>query len=466
MGDSVAGRPRAVTSVTVEGGYAEAAAVGCWNTHPDRTPDCAPALKAGQPRVAVDTIVGRYSPYYYGIVGLPSLFLPPGRAIYAMRLVSAAVVATLLTLAITIARRLTGARVILGGLALAITPMVLFLGGVINPNAVEIAAAVLVWVAALAVSSERFAAPPRLTAAGFFIGSAALVLARGLSVVWYGVILCYSILMFGQAGLRRFVSQRRQLTTATIGIPVLAAIAWAIFVGGLSLVPVGSVPGSTSTLTIIRTSLTKVGEQTLPELVGRLQWLEVRLPAAVYVFWAVAGGGLFLLGLSAARRWSERAALASLLAVVLATPVLAEALQARELAYFWQGRYTLPVATGIPISAAFLLALEPTAVTSILKRWAAIVAAGAAVSQLTGLVVAMHRNAVGEHGPLNFLSAAEWTPPLPFLFLLVLFAAALLIALVASALEEPQGAELVDEPTVNRALGVEVEALEPPWSRQ
>ena len=71
-----------------------------------------------------------------------------------MRLVSAVITAALLASAITAVHR-SAAPLLLGvGLAVAVTPMVLFLGGLVNPSGPEIAAALAFWVCSLVLVSR------------------------------------------------------------------------------------------------------------------------------------------------------------------------------------------------------------------------------------------------------------------------------------------------------------------------
>ncbi|MGH3730426.1 MAG: DUF2142 domain-containing protein [Micromonosporaceae bacterium] len=106
----------------------------------------------------------RYSPVYYLPVGLPLLVSPDHTGIVAARLVSALLSALLLASAYATAVRI-GSRLLLAGLVLASTPMLFNLAASINPNGLEIAAGISLWVALLGLlltptrSAQPAAAP-------------------------------------------------------------------------------------------------------------------------------------------------------------------------------------------------------------------------------------------------------------------------------------------------------------------
>ena len=94
------------------------------------------------------TSAGRAPPLYYAIVGLPSLIAPNLTGVWLMRILSALLCAVLVALAVDTGRRYLTGTLAMFGIAVAITPMLFFLAGVVNPSAIEIAAAIAVWIAA------------------------------------------------------------------------------------------------------------------------------------------------------------------------------------------------------------------------------------------------------------------------------------------------------------------------------
>ena len=106
------------------------------------------------------TTAARHPPMYYALVGIPSLFDQSPASIYAMRLISALGAAALMASAITTLAGMLRPRVALLGFLVALTPMVLFVSGLVNPSSFEIAGAIGTWVGGLC---NNLKAPLRTT---------------------------------------------------------------------------------------------------------------------------------------------------------------------------------------------------------------------------------------------------------------------------------------------------------------
>ena len=93
--------------------------VRCYQFHADTAASCAPPYRASS-RTVPDLIYNaRYQPLYYLIVGLPSLFTDSSLGIYLMRLVSAALNALFLALAVMAAVTWSRSRLLLVGIVVA-----------------------------------------------------------------------------------------------------------------------------------------------------------------------------------------------------------------------------------------------------------------------------------------------------------------------------------------------------------
>lgn len=156
----------------------------CFAFRPDTTADCSIEFTGPASEAGVGTPAGRYPPLYYALVGLPSRAFPSAVGVYLMRFVSGLVCAGFLAGAVTAAAAANRLRPLVIGVAVATTPMVLFLSGMVNPNSLEIAAALCLWVCGLALASETpdRAVPGLLAGAG--ASASTLVLTRGLSRDW------------------------------------------------------------------------------------------------------------------------------------------------------------------------------------------------------------------------------------------------------------------------------------------
>jgi len=95
-------------------------------------------------------------------------------------------------------------------------------------------------------------------------------------------------------------------------------------------------------------------------------------------------------------------------AVSLVVPVVVEALTANLYGFWWQGRYTLPLAVGLPmlLAAPAGSVVPPALAARLVPGFAGL----AAVGQFLSLWVVLVRFVSGSAHPLNPLSG-PWTPP-------------------------------------------------------
>ncbi|TAM92892.1 MAG: DUF2142 domain-containing protein, partial [Jatrophihabitans sp.] len=93
-----ASTPGTATTVQLPADYAQAVALpNCFAFRSDQPASCQqPVAPANGATAPVQTFAGQYPPLYYALVGWPSRFLAVEPAIYAMRLVSAALASALL----------------------------------------------------------------------------------------------------------------------------------------------------------------------------------------------------------------------------------------------------------------------------------------------------------------------------------------------------------------------------------
>ncbi len=395
---------------------------GCFAFQPEVTADCAPGYTGpteGPDRRAF-TQAGRYPPGYYALVGLPTLVWTDLGVVHAVRGVSAALCAALLAAAVTAAAS-TGSRLLVLGVGVAVTPMALFLSSGVNPSGTEIAAAVALWTAGLAlVLSGGPPAGPVLATAG----SAAVVLAlsRPISPFWVALIGLGLLLVAGRR--RSLELVRRSSVRVWLALLVLAGAAqagWVLGVGALELY------GAAQDLTVrqrLEGSLALTDER-LQQMVGWFGWLDTQAPVGVHITWAAAVLAVVLLGLRAAR--PARAALVALLVLgTVAVPVVLELGSANTVGFYWQGRYTLPLAVGVPLVAA----VAGRSAVRVPQSLLAVVVAALAACHVLALVTALGRYTVGTGNGWGLLDVV-WSPPLPAV---ALAAGAVVAALAWSAL--------------------------------
>lgn len=413
------GPPRQDTWFLLPSAYGGLRDQRCYAFNPAITPACAPDLPAG-PAIETRTHVGAYPPLYYAAVGWPALFLDTAPAVYAMRLLSAAISAALVASAFVSIVRIAPAGALVG-LILALPPMALYLFGTVNPSSFEIAGAVATWASAAALLLSS--APP--TTREVLRAAAAIVLlaaARPSGPVVAASILATVIAAFASPARLRALARSRVVRAGALVTALLVALcgAWMLLVD-MPLSGVGS-PGM-PLATRLRYSAELLPFRT-GQLVGRFGWLDTPMPAALVWLWMVAVAMLLGLGLWRGT-WRERAVLAALAVAVPTSAVFVEALLVPQVGLMWQGRYSLAVFAGVPIVAAVIAARtapDPSAPRGIERAAMQSVVIGAAFLHIIGFWVAMSRYTVGGLGWLSWIGPRQWEPPGGAIALATLFA--------------------------------------------
>jgi len=382
----------------------------CFAFHPQVPASCTAALERhrGVPR-RVLTSAGRYPPAYYVLVGLPSLVWQGIDADLPMRAVSVVLCCALLATAVTWATERSGPMAL--GVAVSVTPMVLFLGVLVNPNGAEVAAALGAWVGltrlVLGPVSRRF-----LVVLGIVL--AALLVARPISVLFAGLI----ALLVGALGTpsrwRQLARRRgvRWVGLAVAGVALLQ-VGW-LLVAQARAVQVSRHGASWATAFGKVFAPGHVGSLA-QELVGVFGWKDTPAPVLTQVVWVVAVVALVALALRFGTRRSRLVVIATLLLCVV-VPGVAEALAYPRLGFWWQGRYTLPLAVGLPVVATAALQTPGPW----LRRTCWVLGPLLALAQVAAFVKTLSRYTVGLGHGLG-LRSVSWHPPLPPLVLIGLF---------------------------------------------
>ncbi|MFM7535912.1 MAG: DUF2142 domain-containing protein, partial [Acidimicrobiales bacterium] len=417
IGSEIPGAPDWLRSFSVPGGVVQPAP-NCFAFDPDQPASCQeyPPLPVGD--LLADSSAARYPPLTYAVVGLPSLVVGGYESIYLMRLVQVTVGAAAVALASWLLRRSQAGPWAQVGLLVALTPMVAFLAGVVNPNSVEIVLAVPVW-AALVVTVERRGDLGR--AETWTIGGvgAALVLTRQLSAVWLVLGTMVLVIAAGWPVVRTVVASRRgRVVIGALTGAAIAQVGWLAAADSLGSVVDPRVAVDDPTSVVVRTVLGNIGTNVI-EMIGVFGWLDTPAPAATLAAWFGLLGGLAGAVLWASeRRWGLAVLVG--LGLVVVVPALLEMKDARVTGYYWQGRYTLPLAVLLPILGA--VAVGRGAGGRLPTRVAIGVGSLVAVGHLAAFYVALRRNTVGIDG--SPLLRDGWQPPAPSLALLAVVAAA------------------------------------------
>lgn len=415
--------------------YASIGAVPCFADHVDLL---APCLRFRGPTEDADvaTYAARQPPAYYAAVGPVSWVHRAGTAtVYLMRLVSAVITGALLATAITAVHR-SHARLLLAvGLAVALTPMALFLGGVVNPSGPEIAAALAFWVCSLVLVSRPGARVDNTVVAGAGVAGCALALSRELGPLWLVLIAVVVLAMASRETLRSLArSTWVRVWGGLVVASALAQVAWDAIVQPRDATLAARAPSGLSWLEQVQDSFGQTFRW-YREMIGWFGWLDNPAATLVWIPWTAALAFLVFVALAWVRR-RHAVVLVALMAAVVVVPVVVNATPYNADGTFWQGSYTLPLAVGVPIIAAFTLAATERGRDLVNGRFVLVVALVVGFGQFLAFAQDLRRYTIGVDGPIAYFQRAQWNPPLPPLLLTVVFALAV-TTFVAWLLDRP-----------------------------
>lgn len=402
-------------------------------TAPPRPPggDASPAARPGA-TAATTTQFGNYPPLYYAVVGLPTLVLHGTAALWSARLFALLCSAALLGLAGCLLRRYHPRPALLLGLAVALTPEVLFFGGVVSDSGVEIAAGVAFW-AGLVTLIDMPGPLPRRVLWLTTVAGVALTLSRPLSPAWVLGALVIT-------GFAATPARRRELLLGSMTAPMRAVLAAALTVS-LAWTAMHGVPhllhAGPPTRVSVGTALSgHAVAHRLASLIGLLGWEDTPAPALTLACWGAAV--ILLLGTALATRGADRGGadrggtdrggvgrggvgrggLATLVLMlgVLAIPAIFTVMTGEA----GQGRDVLPIAVGVPLLLARLA--RPS------RRSALVLVLLLSTGQVAMFAQGLRRYGVGLNGPLPGLDG-RYQPPLGAATLL---AVEVLLTLVAA----------------------------------
>jgi hypothetical protein len=393
----------------------------CFAFQPDTPAKCL-HVEGSRRRGDALTTAGRHPPAYYAVVGVASLMLSPGSGtVYIMRLITALITGAFIATAVTALRRTSMPEIAGVGLLLGITPMVLFVGSLVNPSAPEIAASFAVWASGLVLLSRAHERVDKRLVTAFGIAASVLALSRSLGPLWLGLIGVTLLLSSAsKASLWALVRSRwAQLWAVVVVACCLGQVGWSAVVKPLDYTRSGKPPLNIPISEVVRTTL-GVSFSRYREMIGLFGWQDTPSPILTYLVWTAGIGLLVFLAMAAAKR-RQVAALVILLAGTIVVPVALESNVYRDARGFaWQGRYTLPFAIGIPILAAFVLASSERARQLVQPRLLVALGGSLAIAHVLAFTQNLRRYTVGYNGALQYWKNPRWSPPLgPFLLTVI-----------------------------------------------
>lgn len=386
-------------------------ALTCYVGRPDITAACSPTLDSlGSKVVDVTSGAASYNPLYYLIVGWPSLIISGEASVMAMRLMSGLLNSFFVGLLFYVAFQLPRARSLPAWIAIALTPMAVYLTGVLNPNGVEITASAALTALALLVIHDRShtSLPSRmalLAVSGIVAGNA-----RATSPLSVAIIVIAVALTVPPPRLLSLIKRRAVWIAATASaLGLLFAVVWTEFIGGPGgFIPSGDPARPGPIVAFVKTlaDTSSYGRQ----MVGVLGWFEVSLPDVIYLGWTAAIGFVVVAGLAAGRKRMVIGAVV-LMAATVFIPALIQAPFASTFGYIWQGRYLLPLFVAMVLVTGFVIdrfVLRPQSSVPLV----AVIASLAGIAQIVAFGSAYHLYSVGLNGSWRrMFGNAPWHAP-------------------------------------------------------
>lgn len=410
----------------------------CFVVDRTRSAACAvspPPVAPEEGTVSAISTVGTYQPLPYL---LPAVATIPARngddADRLARLALAATALALLALAAAMLWDAGAGGLSLLGLAVAVSPMVIFSGATLNGSGLEIAAGVAFAAALLRV--WRDSGGSALGWAGTGAAGAVLALSRSTGPIWVALLAGGWLALLGP---RAAVAAARSRPGAAWagGAVLVALVANRVWEAGYGARPPVSLRAARAGLT---TGLEQVGFAA-DEVVGQFGYLEWRLPIALLLLGAAAVAGMHVAAFAVAGR-RERIALLGALAGAVLVPLGLWVLFLRHTGFGLQGRHVLPLLVAVPLLGGEILVRARDRLTARARAALCVATAGAvAVVHFGAWWYNARRAATGTDGPLLFLPDAEWSPPLgwtPWL-LIAAVGAALVVAAIAGPGARPAG---------------------------
>jgi hypothetical protein len=413
----------------------------CFVFHPEIPASCALPL-TGDPGEIVtgSTTAGYNNPVYYALVGWPTLVFSNEVGIYAVRIVSGILSSAILALAFMLVSTWRRPTIPTIGLAVALTPMVLYVNGLVNPSSFEISGTVTAFVAMLTIVTQADERRLRERAIILVVVSVLAANTRTISPLWVALAILLPLLLLSWREGARLLRHRVVLISAAIiAVGAAFALAWIPLSTRLATDAAAGAP----TPTVITTIFPDVGKSPFfglvkmitltfsngAEMIGNFGWIDTPVPATTIVIWTMLIGVILLAGFTLLR--GRRALVGSILLILmLVLPAFIQAAFITTGGYIWQGRYGLPlfVMLIVGVTALVGVTLEDRRLQAqAMTRLVVAVLVGFLAGQGYGFLKALRRNVIGSDTSWKqLITDPAWIPPGGVLPVLGLFTVGLL----------------------------------------
>jgi hypothetical protein len=420
----------------------------CYNDDTGTTAACIGDFPPGTELVGTSSTAGPNPPTYYVAVGWLGRLVPSQTGFYLMRFLGALLFSLALTFTFALQFLKSKSRNAWVSILLLLTPAVSSFSAVINPFSYEIAAAALFWTSAfLLTDKSRSNREAKQLWSSLIISALFFACIRPTAFVWISVVIFF-VIVSAPGKITRRLKFHDQKFRSILGIAFNAAIV-SIALSYRSQTDLVVDPTNTITpmvgaggsmLSNMLVSYERLGSF-FRQLFGFFGWTSFYPPVVVPVLFVTAV--VMSLGIMRISTRRLRSGLAALFIFVYFGPVVLEGVRASSTGFFYQGRYILPVAIGIPMYIWLRgEEREPNRYTLLLTQ--SIVGLSAGSSIFAANYVA-RRFISGTNGRILWFFDVKWNPPggaYMTLSLLVgaMIGACLLIAIVVSDYEaRPDG---------------------------
>lgn len=404
---------------------------GCYKFNRGQAADCAPLVYADDTYTNIGvTSAASYNPMYYWLVGLPTLIMSGAPAIYAMRLISALFCAVFFAAGFTALTELRRPQFAVLLAAIAMTPMVLFLGGGINPNSMEIAATMAAFSGFVVVldnwRNTKLVIPALATVAA---STVVLANARQISLVWLLCALVAGVCSFKLRRTLQVFADKRVLIAVGLTVPgTLLGLLWT-WIASNGPANVGVAPDGIASphpdAPLYRGFMIMLDRtyDFFPQYIGLMGWLDTPVPELVTLVWSA----LMVVALVAPfcirplRSWTGYWVSLAMLYIV---PAILQTVLWRSMGFIWQGRYTLPLVVVLFITVGLGLRRLRFADEGMAVRAARVIFWLVGACHALAFVYVLRRYVVGISELANWqtlFSSPDWQPPLGWFVLAVLY---------------------------------------------
>ena len=360
------------------------------------------------------------SPGFYAITGLPSLLLSGDKALYAMRGMNSLMCAAMAGFIFMALSQLARPRWSYLAAFVSLTPMLLYLGGTINPNGVEALSSAAVFTG-LTVLTTRMVRGGRMAGllTGVVVGTLFLIGTRNISLLWALLGVGLALLL----GRRPVILRRLRQPSVWIALALCALLCVAglwYFLQPSRLAPGAPFSGVGQSFFYGLTYMIQHTFEYANGWIGLFGWVDTPAPGFALASWAAVMFALVVGALIVARGTKRWGVIVLLVAFVL-VPAFSQAAVITSAGFIWQGRYTLTlvlmlmIAAGIVLDRSGLPSPHPVLARSVtFALWLL------AFSHVYTFFVAVKRYVVGETAYVKWMfTQPAWQPPLGWLTLTI-----------------------------------------------